>query len=78
MAIQNICVDGNIAFYLLCPCFVRPLLLLPSSDRTRSATHLYQDFKWDVVATLPFGNFEIPEQAVLDWLKRRLEIDGDE
>ena len=29
----------------------------------------YQDFKWEVIASLPQTDFEIPEKKVTDWIE---------
>lgn len=35
----------------------------------------YQDLKWEIIAGLPAGDWEIPEKQVKDWIKAKLAME---
>ena len=37
----------------------------------REATKLHQQFKWDMIAKLPQGDFELPVAGVTKWMKEK-------
>jgi len=53
---------ADLAFSILCD-------LLPESE----AEQLYQDFKWDVIATLPRDGAVIAAADVLEWVEKQRE-----
>lgn len=36
-----------------------------------SANKLYQEFKWEVIAKLPKGNFKLEAKSVAEWVKQK-------
>ena len=44
------------------------LAILLELTNGETAIELYQEFKWDMVATLPQDDFELPIEKVTQWL----------
>ncbi len=45
-------------------------LMLHFESKDWAVEH-YQDFKWDVIARLPQGDFQIPVSTVTDWIRQK-------
>jgi len=45
------------------------LSLLADAVGIRLADQLYQQFKWDIIARLPYGGWELRLTQVRDWVK---------
>jgi len=44
-------------------------LMLEFCADEQEAQQLYQAFKWDVIATLPHGDFELSVERVTEWIE---------
>lgn len=49
------------------------LLVDATGDRAWALQH-YQAYKWDVVAKLPEGGWDLPQEEVLEWVAAALEV----